>query len=403
MKRSVNQKIKAVRSAMKKAGIDAYLIPSSDPHQSEYVNQHWKSREWFSGFTGSAGLLVVTQEHAGLWTDSRYFLQGETELKGTCIELMKQGVPHAPEHNAWLRDHLPVGAVIGVDGGLFSIGQLQRMERIVSEKNIKVDRQQDLISAIWTDRPDLPNSPIFEHKVKYAGKSRKDKIREIQAEMDKKGAIFHLLTALDDIAWTFNIRGTDVDYNPVVIAFAVIGKEVSYLFIDPQKVPTSLRGSFDKEAVVVKPYEAIDQFLSELPKGKILINPAKVNAHLIQLLDKDQIVKGRSIPTQLKAVKNETEIKHIKKVMLRDGVALLHLYRWLETELKTRKVSEYELAEQLSDFRKAQGYYHGESFPATKRDKRDTNRCLCSPSSLATSTELWAWNGTWCWLFLKCT
>jgi len=164
MKRSVNQKIKAVRSAMKKAGIDAYLIPSSDPHQSEYVNQHWKSREWFSGFTGSAGLLVVTQEHAGLWTDSRYFLQGETELKGTCIELMKQGVPHAPEHNAWLRDHLPVGAVIGVDGGLFSIGQLQRMERIVSEKNIKVDRQQDLISAIWTDRPDLPNSPIFEHR-----------------------------------------------------------------------------------------------------------------------------------------------------------------------------------------------------------------------------------------------
>lgn len=364
MKKSVDQKIKALRIAMEQAGIDAYLIPSSDPHQSEYVNQHWKSREWFSGFTGSAGLLVVTKDHAGLWTDSRYFLQGEEELKDTCITLMKQGVPHAPEHNAWLRDHLPVDAVVGVDSKLFSLGQLQRMESIVSSKNIKIDRQQDLISAIWTDRPELPTTKIFEHKVKYAGKSRKNKIREIQAEMDKKGATFHLLTALDDIAWTFNIRGKDVDFNPVVIAFAVIGKEINYLFIDAQKVSTSLRRAFDKEAIVVKPYEAIDQFLFDLPKGKILIEPAKVNAHLFKLIDPTQIIKGKSIPTHLKAIKNKTEIKHIKNVMQRDGVALLRLYRWLETTLTTRKVSEYELAEQLADFRKAQGAYHGESFPA---------------------------------------
>lgn len=364
MKRSVNQKIKALRSAMKKAGIDAYLIPSSDPHQSEYVTEHWKTREWMSGFTGSAGLLIVTKDHAGMWTDSRYFLQGETELKRTCIDLMKQGVPHAPEHNGWLRDNLPSGAVIGVDGKLFSLGQLKHMEKVVSEKNIKVDRQQDLIAALWTDRPDLPNTSIFEHKIKFAGKSRKEKIRAIQAEMDKKGATFHLLTALDDIAWTFNIRGDDVAYNPVAIAFAVIGKEVSYLFIDAQKVPASLRKSFDKEAVVVKPYTSIDQFLSELPKGKILIDPSKINAHLHHLIDTDQIINGRAIPTNLKAIKNETEVKHIKKVMLRDGVALLRLFRWLDNELKSRKVSEYELAEQLADFRKAQGYYHGESFPA---------------------------------------
>lgn len=349
---------------MKKAGIDAYLIPSSDPHQSEYVTEHWKTREWMSGFTGSAGLLLVTKDHAGLWTDSRYFLQGETELKRTCIDLMKQGVPHAPEHTAWLRDNLPSGAVIGLDGKLFSLGQLNHLEKVVSVKNIKVDQEQDLIDAIWTDRPDLPNASIFEHKLKFAGQSRKEKIRAIQAEMDKKGATYHLLTALDDIAWTFNIRGKDVAHNPVAIAFAVIGKEVSYLFIDTQKVPTSLRKSFDKEAIVVKPYSSIDQFLSELPKGNILLDSGTTNAHLHSLIDKNQIIQGRTIPTLLKAIKNDTEIKHIKNVMKRDGVALLRLYRWLEAELKTRKVSEYELAEQLADFRKAQGYYHGESFPA---------------------------------------
>jgi len=294
----------------------------------------------------------------------RCLLNPKQRSAKTCIDLMKQGIPHAPEHNAWLRDHLPNGAVIGVDGKLFSLGQLQRMERVVSEKNIKVDRQQDLIDAIWTDRPDLPNSPIFEHKVKFAGKSRKEKIREIQAKMESQGATFHLLTALDDIAWTFNIRGNDVAFNPVAIAFAVIGKEISYLFIEAQKVPASLRKAFDKEAIVVKPYAAIDQFLSELPKGKILINPATLNAHLYRLIDDQQIIKGASIPTRLKAIKNETEIKHIKNVMARDGIALVRLYRWLETELKSRKVSEYELSEQLADFRKAQGYYHGESFPA---------------------------------------
>ena len=361
---TIKERIAILRKAMEQAGIDAYLIPSSDPHQSEYVADHWKSRIWISNFTGSAGIVVVTLDKAYLWTDSRYFLQADEELKGTGIELMKQVVPHAPEHLAWLRDYLSTNAVIGLDGKCFSIGQLKQLEKTVGEKEIKVDAAQDLIQGIWTDRPELPNAPVFEHKVKFAGQSRKDKIRAIQAKMEEYGAVYHLISTLDDIAWTFNIRGKDVEFNPVAIAYAVIGKEVSYLFIDPQKIPTALRQSFDKIAVVVKPYEAIDQFLKELPQGKILVNPDTTNAALYQLIDPDKIVTGPTIATQLKAIKNEVEIEHIRAVMVRDGIALTRFYRWLAQELKSRTVSECEVAEQLAYFRKAQGFYHGESFSA---------------------------------------
>jgi len=361
---SIDKRINALREAMLAASLDAYLIPSSDPHQSEYVTAHWQSRAWISGFTGSAGLIVITKDHAGLWTDSRYFLQAGEELAGTQIKLQKQVVAHAPEHYTWLRDHLKTGMTIGVDGKLFTTGQLNSLQRVVGAKDIKLNTKHDLIAKVWKDRPALPSTPIFEHKKKFAGKSRKEKIRSIQAEMETQGAIFHLLTGLDDIAWTFNIRGKDIEYNPLTVAFAVIGKEVNYLFIDPQKVPTSLRRAFDKEAIVVKPYTAIEQFLIELPQGNILIDTTSLNSYLYGLIDQEQMIKGTSIPRTLKAIKNNVEIGHIKKVMLRDGVALVRLYRWLEGELKHRTVSECELAAQLAAFRKAQGYYHGESFAA---------------------------------------
>jgi len=169
----INQRITALRAKMKAHQLDAYVIPSSDAHQSEYVNAHWKSREWISGFTGSAGLVVITQTHAGLWTDSRYFLQAETELANSQVVLQKQGVPHAPEHNAWMRDNLPKDSTIGLDGKLFSVGQVQRMRQVVQAKNITVATEHDLIKEVWLDRPQLPTNSIFEHKVKFTGKNRK--------------------------------------------------------------------------------------------------------------------------------------------------------------------------------------------------------------------------------------
>lgn len=361
----IDQRINAVRAEMLENGLAAYIIPSSDAHQSEYVNAHWKSREWISGFTGSAGLVIITKNHAGLWTDSRYFLQAEEELANSQMELHKQGIPHAPEHNAWLRDNLPTGSIIGLDGVLFSVGQVELIKRVVATKDITVDTKQDLIKPTWADRPELSNNPIFEHKVKYAGKNRKAKLTAIRKEMKAQEVSYHLVTTLDDIAWIFNIRCDDIDHNPLAIAYAVIGLEKTCFFINPEKVLEPLVKKFTKENIIVHSYNYISKFLVSLPKDKkILINPTTLSVCISDLLTSSQIKKGKTISTQLKAIKNDTEIGHLRTAMAKDGVALLRLYRWLEKELDNRTISEFELGQQLAAFRKAQGLYHGESFPA---------------------------------------
>ena len=361
----INQRIAALRAKMKEAKLDAYVIPSSDAHQSEYVNVHWKSREWISGFTGSAGLVVITQTHAGLWTDSRYFLQAATELANSQVVLHKQGVPHAPEHNAWMRDNLPADSTIGVDGKLFSVGQIQRMRKVVGNKNITVDTEHDLIKAVWLDRPPLPTNPIFEHKVKFTGKNRKAKLAAIRKEMKAQQVAYHLVTTLDDIAWTFNIRCDDIEFNPLAIAYAVIGLEDAWLFINREKVPKKLGAKFQQEKITVYSYNYIGKFLLSLPKAqKILVNPATLSSCLSDLLTSGQIKRGATISTRLKAIKNSTEIGHIRRAMAKDGVALLKLYLWLQKTLENQTVSEYEVAQTLAGFRKAQGLYHGESFAA---------------------------------------
>ncbi|MEM6321486.1 MAG: aminopeptidase P family protein [Bacteroidota bacterium] len=362
---TINNRIQRLRKAMQQHQLDAYIVPSSDAHQSEYVNAHWKSRAWISGFTGSAGLVIITQNHAGLWTDSRYFLQAETELADSEMVLHRQGVPHAPEHNTWLRDNLPAGATIGIDGQVFSLGQLQRMKQVIGSKNVTIDTSHDLFKTIWEDRPSLPLAPILEHDVQYAGQSRIDKIATIRKKMQSKGVAYHLVTTLDDIAWIFNIRGTDVDFNPLALAYAVIGLKDTWLFIAPQKVPTELGDTLKKENITLLAYSSIQKFLLSLPKrDKILINPATINIALFDLLTSQQIVKGYTISTPLKAVKNSVEISHLRKTMAKDGVALLQLYRWLMSELNHRSVTEYEVGQQLVVFRSKQGEYRGESFPA---------------------------------------
>jgi len=361
----INQRITALRAKMKAHQLDAYIIPSSDAHQSEYVNAHWKSREWISGFTGSAGLVVITQTHAGLWTDSRYFLQAETELANSQVVLQKQGVPHAPEHNAWLRDNLPENGTIGLDGKLFSVGQIQRMRQVVQAKNISIATEHDLIREVWLDRPQLPTNSIFEHKVKFTGKNRKAKLAAIRKEMAAQQVAYHLVTTLDDIAWTFNIRCDDIAFNPLAIAYAVIGLEDACLFINQEKIPPKLGAKFQQENITVYSYNYIGKFLLSLPKSqKILINPATLSVCLADLLTSGQIKRGATISTRLKAIKNSTEIGHIRQAMAKDGVALLKLYLWLQEALENRTVSEYELAQELASFRKAQGLYHGESFAA---------------------------------------
>jgi Xaa-Pro aminopeptidase len=361
---TVNDRLNALRKEMAKANIDAYLVPSQDPHQSEYVAEHWKARTWVSGFTGSAGIAVITQDYAGLWTDSRYFLQGEKELADSEFVLEKQTIPHTPQHLEWLEEKLSAGDTVGFDGQLFSVAQVEQLKRRLQPSGIQLSYEQDLIGNIWSHRPALPQDAVFEHDTKYAGKSRAQKIKEIRA---KSGEVdYYLATGLDDIAWALNIRGSDVESNPVAISYLLIGNQGVYLFIDEQKLPAVLKEKFEKDGIEIHPYSALVPFLKQLSEGIVV----GYSAHATSILQYESIpeeywVKMANPIRPLKAIKNETEVAHIRQAMRKDGVALLRLYRWLEHQLQAgNEVTEYELAQQVAAFRKAQGKYHGESFAA---------------------------------------
>ena len=363
---SINDRINALRQQMQKNKLDAWIIPGSDPHQSEYVADHWKGREWISGFTGSAGNIVITKKHAGLWTDSRYFIQAEKELKGSKMKLHKLKVAHTSEYIDWLKNNLKKGDKIGCDGMLFSLSQVRRLKMTFEPLGIKIIYSKDILKPVWKNRPALPSDKIFEHKVKYAGKSRAKKIAEIRRAMKEKNVDHHLVATLDDIAWIFNIRSSDVECNPVAIAYAIISHRKSYLFIEAEKVPTNLRKQFQKDGIILKPYNSVEDFLRKIPKSnKVLLNSATINMRLYDALGSQQIVHGKTISTHLKAIKNKTEIKHIKNAMIKDGVALTKLYMWLEDLIgKGGSVSEAEVAVRLDELRRAQGDYFGESFSA---------------------------------------
>lgn len=362
---NINERLAALRQQMKTHQVDAYIVPSSDPHQSEYVADHWKTRIWLSGFTGSAGVLVVTQDHAGIWTDSRYFIQAERELATSEVELHKQGVPHAPEHVEWITQQLREGATVGCDGFLFSVGQIRHLNKYFHVKNIDINYELDLVTPIWKDRLPLPQNVIFEHETKYAGLSREEKLEEIRDDIDAQGVDFYLVTTLDDVAWALNIRSNDIECNPLTIAYLVVGMKAAYLFIDAAKVSAETKANLLQDGVILRPYDDLVRFLEDVPvEQQILIDVRTTNIRLFNAMDSQQVLKGDNIVMHLKALKNETEVSHIKKAMLKDGVALTRLFRWLDAELETRTVSEVEVSEQLAAFRQAQGDYFGESFSA---------------------------------------
>jgi len=359
---NTNQKIAALRLAMKTQQLDAYLVPSGDPHQSEYVSDHWKSRQWISGFSGSAGTAVITNDHAGLWTDSRYFLTAAEELKDSEMVLQKQIVPHAPEHIGWLVTNLRSGSIVGLDGTTFSIAQVQALENAFKEKNIKINHKVDLINDIWKDRSPLPNNQVFEHDLRFAGIGRRDKVNLVRGKMK---ADYHLISTLDDIAWLLNIRSNDVQCNPVTIAYVIVGPEKTHLFIKQSKVNESLANTLSTDGIELHDYESVNAFLSKLPSGKtIQIHKGSTNVSLYHSIAPEQMIAGTNITMELKAIKNATELAHIENAMLKDGVALTRLYRWLDKTLDERSVPEVEVAEKLAGFRREQGDYHGESFGA---------------------------------------
>ncbi len=362
---SINNRIADLRQQMNQHGLAAYIIPSSDPHQSEYVADHWKSREWISGFTGSTGLVIITPDHAGLWTDSRYFIQAEQELADSEMVLHKLKVPHTPEYLDWLADTLPAGSKVGLDGWLFSVLQIRALHRVLHQKDIEVTSDLDLIDLVWSDRPALPQAQAFELPLSVTGQSRAAKIEQIKSEMQTQNCDYHLISDLADLCWMLNLRSSDIDYNPVTIGYLLIGPELHYLFIDEQKISADIRSNLQADGLSIKPYEAIKGFLEQLPAGaRVLLDPRSTNISLYQCLSEEQVQRGDAPSVLLRSIKNKTEIEHIREAMLKDGVALTRLYRWLEERLQEGPISEVAVAQQLDDFRRAQGDYHGESFSA---------------------------------------
>lgn len=353
-----------LRQAMREANLDAYIVPSSDPHQSEYVADHWNARAWLSGFTGSAALLIVAQDWAGLWTDSRYYLQAETQLKNSGIDWHKTKMDGGSDYLDYIVEHLNENSRIGLDGRLFSVTQLERLEDKLVPINFELIINQDLIARIWRERPLLSKAPIFEHAVEFAGRSVAQKIATIRTQMQTRKADVHLLSALDEIAWLFNLRGSDTAYNPVFYAYASIQLHHTYLFVDLDKIEATSTVQLNEANVSLRPYKAFPKYIERLSRHtNILLDPNSFPAQLYHLLDAN-LLEDKSLVKLEKACKNEIERLHLRRTMELDGVALVKFYRWLEATLRERTVSEYEAGRQLDNMRSEQANYISSSFAA---------------------------------------
>ncbi len=366
MANEASRKIKDLRQVMKNESIDTYIIPTADPHQSEYPPEYWAGRSWISGFTGSAGTVLITSNHAGLWTDSRYYLQAEMQLKGSGIELHKLIAQAQAEYIDWICNNLKSGQTVGCDFWCFSLAQIQAFDKKLSDKGILLKDCGDLLVSVWNDRPGYSKELIYEHPVKYAGTSREAKLKKIRAEMKKAGADYFLISALDEISHLLNLRGKDVHCNPVFMGYLLVNRTDADLFVPEKKMEESLKKKLNTAGINEKPYSEIVGKLEQL-KGdvKVMVDQSTLNAKLALKLPKGSILNVISPVMLMKAIKNKTEIGHIRTAMEKDGVALLKSFMWLEEALKKSKpVSEFEFAMQIGFFRSQQALYVGESFDA---------------------------------------
>ena len=347
---------------MKSNSVDVYIIPSTDPHLGEYVPDHWRIIYWLTGFTGSSGTVIVTDSIAGLWTDSRYYIQAENQLQDSGFFLLNPVKTLKHDFISWIAEMTTVGSRIGIDGRIFSIETVQKFEKSFENKRVSYDLNCDLISNLWSDRPAMPYSLAFDHLTKYCGKKRSDKIEEVRHEMRTKNIDYHLLTSIDDIMWLLNIRGNDIKYSPLLISFAVVAEEQILLFAEESKIPLTLASEFDKLDIVILPYEETAGILSTLSKDStLLLNPVTTSAYLFNAVPSGiNIIEDITIPARLKAIKNKVEIDNIREVMIKDGIALTKFFFWLDKNSET--VSEVSLGSKLDHFREEDENYLKPSF-----------------------------------------
>lgn len=366
MNNLIPARLAALRAAMKQHDVAAVLVPSADPHLSEYLPARWSAREWLSGFTGSAGTLVVGREHAGLWTDSRYFSQAGQQLAGSGIELMKLRVPHTPEHLEWLQQHLGDGDVLAVAGDSVAIDTCQDIGRHLAASGAVLRTDLDLPGAIWTDRPALPLAPVFAHDPAFATTERADKLKRVRQAMRKLGASHHLLSSLDDIAWLTNLRGSDVECNPVFLAHLLMQPgDRATLFVNRGKLDDALVAALAADGIGIADYESTSSSLAELGAGDTLLLDGHrvVRAIAAAIAPQVTLIDAANPSTALKAIKTPAELDHIREVMRRDGAALVRGFRRLEQRLAAgMTVTELDVDSLLHEERSAQPGWVGESF-----------------------------------------
>lgn len=361
---TVPERLSALRKCMEEKNIDVYVVPTADFHQSEYVGEHFKARKFITGFSGSAGTAVITKTEARLWTDGRYFIQAAAQLEGTTVELMKMGEPGVPELNTYIEEVLKEGETLGFDGRVVSVGEGEGYAAIARKKNAKVNYQVDLIDEIWEDRPVLSEEPAFDLDVKYAGENVASKLARIREEMKEAGTNVHVVSTIDDICWTLNIRGNDIDFFPLVLSYGIITMDSFELYIDERKLDDKLKAKLAKDGVNLHLYNDIYEDVKKFGGDVVaMIDPGKLNYALFNNIPENvKTVKKRNPAILMKAVKNPVEIENIRKAQIKDSVAHVRFMKWLKENVGKMKITEMSASDKLDEFRAEMGNFIRPSF-----------------------------------------
>ena len=359
---NIDQRLKQLRSLMAERKIDAYIIPTSDPHQSEYLSDHYKEREFISGFTGSAGTAVITPNEAKVWTDSRYFLQAEKELSSSEFELMKMADENYTTVEEYLDQNVSEFGKIAFNGNLFSVREYKSLSESMGSRTLVSDI--DYISDLWKDRPDLRNDKAWLLPEEYVGESTSSKLSRIRKEMEKNSYDYYFIGAVEDICWLLNIRGNDIDFNPVVLCYMLISKDRAYLCIDQNKLDGEVKDYLQQNKVKIYSYDYIFTLLKDIPgKNRIFLDPARTNVAIYDAINSNvKISTGINITTNMKAIKNETEIANTKEAYIIDGVTLVKFFNWLEVGATTGTLNEYVASKKLHELRAENESFVEESF-----------------------------------------
>lgn len=357
------ERVEKLRAFLREHQLDAYIFPSTDPHCGEYIPDYWMTREWISGFNGSAGTAVVTLQDAALWTDSRYFLAASEQLEGTPFQLMKLKIPGTPSIAEWLGQVLPKNSIVGMDGWVNTIADIRGMKEELEFQGLKLELGNDPAKQLWEDRPALPDDQIEIHPLKFAGETTTSKLSRLRKELLALHAEGTIVSQLDEIAWLCNLRGKDVHCNPVFVSYMIVTQQNATLYISPKKVTEEVKAYLKEQNILLKEYEEILDDLKLYPQPSLMIDPSTNNWELIaHLPEACHLVEHSSIIAPMKAIKNETEIQGYRNAMLRDGIAMVKFLHWLETALRTGQETELSVDKKLTSLRAQQPLYRDISF-----------------------------------------